>query len=357
MFSLFAFNINFNFQPDLYVLKIALIPTIVLLFVFGSEKKAYVNDEKIKGVNLVSSKIKCQLTGIDSIKGINANWISLCPFAFLYNNSEKLEYNTPKNWWGDTKTGLIEGIKKARINKLKILIKPHYWLMDKGWAGDFDLSGETKLKWETNYKNYILYLAKLCDSLNVEMLAVGTELKTYSIKHPDFFIQLIKETRKVYKGKLIYAANWDEYENIKFWDKLDFIGVDAYFPLSDQKTPEIGLLEKNWKKESSSLKKTSQKYQKKIIFTEYGYKSIDFAAYKQWEFESTSKSENVNLLAQVNAYAAFYNSVWNEDFLAGGFIWKWYNNNEGNSDKFNSDYTPQHKPASAIIKKWYALKQ
>ncbi|MBI3520372.1 MAG: hypothetical protein HY062_13600 [Bacteroidetes bacterium] len=312
--------------------------------------------EKIKGVNLVSSKQKCQLTGIDSIKGINANWVSLCPFAFLYSSSDKLDYNSAKNWWGDTKTGLIDGVKKARINKLKVLVKPHYWLIGKGWAGDFDLSGKKRLTWESNYKNYILYLAKLCDSLGVEMLALGTELKTYTEQHPDFFIDLIKETRKIYKGNLTYAANWDEFENIKFWDKLDFIGVDAYFPLSEQKTPEINTLEKSWKKESVKLKAMSLKYQKKIIFTEYGYKSIDFAAYKQWEFENTPKSQNINLLAQVNAYTAFYHSVWNEDFLAGGFIWKWYNNNEGNNDKFNSDYTPQQKPANEIIKKWYSLR-
>jgi hypothetical protein len=44
---------------------------------------------------------------------------------------------------------------------------------------------------------------------------------------------LISNIRKVYSGKLIYAANFhEEYEHVKFWDALDYIGVQAYFSLA-----------------------------------------------------------------------------------------------------------------------------
>lgn len=311
-------------------------------------------ESKMNGVNFVSPKLKCKLNGIDSLKTINANWISICPFAFLHKNSSKIEFNTIINWWGDTKAGLIEEVKRARQNKFKVFIKPHYWVMDDGWAGDFDLTGKTKSEWEANYKTYLLYLARFCDSLNVEILSIGTELKTYTTKHPEFFSGLIDEVRKVYKGKLTYAANWDEYETINFWNKLDYIGIDAYFPLSDKKTPSINELEMNWEKISLNLKGLSLKYNKKIIFTEYGYKSIDYTANKQWEFENTPKTKDVNFDSQINAYTALYNSIWKKDFIAGGFLWKWYNECEMN--KYNSDYTPQGKPVKDIIKKQYSLK-
>ncbi len=306
---------------------------------------------KINGVNFVSPKTITKLSGIDSLKSIKANWIAICPFAFLNENSSKIEYNTPKNWWGDTRVGLIEQIIKSKTNKLKVFVKPHFWVMNKGWAGDFDLSGKAKTEWENNYKTYLIYLATLSDSLGVEMLSIGTELKTYTSHHPEFFIGLITEIRKVFKGKLTYAANWDEYENITFWNKLDFIGVDAYFPLSDKKTPSVKELEKLWDPITLKLKSISLKHEKKIIFTEYGYKSIDFAAYKQWEFENTPKTEKINFNAQINAYTALYNSIWKEDFIAGGFVWKWYNDYEMN--KNNSDYTPQKKPTLTLIKKEY----
>lgn len=312
------------------------------------------NIGKINGVNFVSPKFKSKLTGMDSVKSINANWIALCPFALLEKSKSKIEYNTSNNWWGDSKQGLIEEIKKAKILNLKVLIKPHFWVKENGWAGDFDLSGKLKMEWESNYRTYLLYLARLCDSLNVEMLCIGTELKVYTEKHPEFFTQLIDDIRKAYKGKLTYAANWDEYTFIKFWDKLDFISIDAYFPLSSSKTPEVKELELEWKKIAIELKNLSARFNKKIIFTEYGYKSINCAANKQWEFENVSKTENINFQAQVNAYTALYNTIWKESYIAGGFLWKWYN--ECDLNKNNSDYTPQYKPVNYLIRKQYSLK-
>lgn len=310
--------------------------------------------KKINGVNFVSPKYKSKLNGIDSLKSINANWIALCPFALLEKNSSNIVFNSTKNWWGDTKIGLIEAIKRARVNKLKVMIKPHFWVMNNEWAGDFDLSGKMKIEWEKNYKDYLLLLADISDSLNIEMLCIGTELKTYSANHPEFFIELIEEVRKVYKGKLTYAANWDEYKLVSFWDKLDYISIDAYFPLSNQKTPKVAELEIAWKKITPDLKNFSFKLDKKIIFTEFGYRSINYCAYKQWEFEKTPKTEQINFIAQTNAYGAFYNTIWKEQFIAGGFLWKWYN--DYNLDKKNSDYTPQQKPVQQLIKIHYSKK-
>jgi hypothetical protein len=327
----------------------------ILLISFGPlsvAQKTY--SEKINGANFVSPKYKSKLDGIDSLKSINANWIALCPFALLENNSSKMVYNSTKNWWGDTKIGLIEEIKRARVNKLKVLIKPHFWIINKGWAGNFDLSGKSKIEWEKNYKDYLLFLAEISDSLNVEMLCIGTELKTYSKNHPDFFIKLIEDIRKVYKGKLTYAANWDEYKHVTFWYKLDYISIDAYFPLSDKKTPEIKELELAWKKITPDLKLFSSKHGKKIILTEYGYRSIHYSANKQWEFEKTPSTDQINFTAQINAYTAFYNTIWKEQFISGGFLWKWYN--DYNLNKNNSDYTPQQKPVQQLIKTQYAKK-
>ena len=38
--------------------------------------------------------------------------------------------------------------------------------------------------------------------------------------------------RGKYGAPLTYAANWDEVEQVQFFDSLDLIGVDAYYPLS-----------------------------------------------------------------------------------------------------------------------------
>ena len=53
--------------------------------------------------------------------------------------------------------------------------------------------------------------------------------------------------RAVYKGKLTYAANWDgEFEEVAFWDALDVIGVQAYFPLTEERVPSVTKLTQAW---------------------------------------------------------------------------------------------------------------
>jgi hypothetical protein len=43
---------------------------------------------------------------------------------------------------------------------------------------------------------------------------------------------LIAALRQVYPGPVSYAANFDQAEQVGFWDALDAVGVNAYYPLS-----------------------------------------------------------------------------------------------------------------------------
>jgi len=43
--------------------------------------------------------------------------------------------------------------------------------------------------------------------------------------------KLIQNIRKIYSGQLTYAANFDNYQNIAFWEDLDVMGINAYFKL------------------------------------------------------------------------------------------------------------------------------
>ena len=58
------------------------------------------------------------------------------------------------------------------------------------------------------------------------------------------WVQLINKTRTIYKGQLTYAANYDNYHEVDFWEHLDFIGINAYFPLRSptEKLPDADYL-------------------------------------------------------------------------------------------------------------------
>jgi hypothetical protein len=162
---------------------------------------------------------------------------------------------------------------------------------------------------------------------------------------------LIKEIRSIYNGKLTYAANWNEYIKTPFWNELDYIGIDAYFPVSDLKTPSVedcilGL--KPWKEE---MKEYHMKFNKPILFTEFGYRSVDYTGKQPWR--SDRDMNTVNLEAQTNATQAFFKMFWDEDWIAGGYIWKWFINHEKSGGQNNFMFTPQNKPVESTIQEVY----
>lgn len=59
--------------------------------------------------------------------------------------------------------------------------------------------------------------------------------------HERYWRALIAELRGVYGGPITYGANFDQFEEVGFWDALDAIGLTGYFPLSRWGTPDADL--------------------------------------------------------------------------------------------------------------------
>lgn len=290
------------------------------------------------------------------VRQLNAGWIAINPYAFCRKGIPDVFYNNDRQWWGERPEGVRACAQYAHKQGLKVLIKPHVWVQGQGWAGDFTLDNEADWqRWEQTYARYTLDMAYLAKETGAEMLCVGTELRQVVKQRPAFWKRLIRDVRALYGGQLTYAANWDEYETVPFWEDLDFVGVDAYFPLSEKATPTVAELMDNWEDRADDLRKFSQRHHKPILFTEYGYRSVDKTAGKQWELpDSWRQKAPANLTAQANAYTALYRTFWQQPWFAGGFIWKWYDDHAKSGGPQDSDYTPQRKPAEGIIRQYYS---
>ncbi len=105
------------------------------------------------------------------------------------------------------------------------------------------------------------------------------------------WVELIQNVRKIYKGKLTYAANYDNYQEVDFWDQLDFIGINAYFPLRSPtedlppKTELLAKFEKNWKNiftKINQFKKNKNLKNKPLLFTELGYTYYPNSTVESW---------------------------------------------------------------------------
>lgn len=307
----------------------------------------------MKGITMVAPPQEIGQKEMDDLKAVNTEWIALVPYGFSRIDKPSIRFNLDRQWWGEREDGIRESIKLAHANGIKVMLKPQVYIHN-SWVGYVDFDNEEDWKtWEKAYSDYIQFYAKLAAEHDVELFCVGTEYKIAVKKRTQFWRDLIKEIRSYYDGELIYSSNWDGYDKVPIWNDLDYIGISAYFPLTDQKTPTPNSLNLKWRPIKSKLKKYAKKKKKQIVFTEYGYLSIDRCAWRAWELEKNIKSKSINEKAQANAYNSLLYTFWNEEWWGGGFLWKWFPAGMGHEGYPERDYTPQGKLSEDTIREWY----
>lgn len=309
---------------------------------------------KINGVSFVASPSSITETHVNPLVEIQANHAAIMPFGFMTSlKTPNVIFNTDRQWFGETCAGVKQYAQTLKAKGLKIMIKPQLWVMGGEFTGYIKMNTEKDwTAFETDYLKFILEYAKLAQTIDAELFCIGTELEQFIINRPEYWTQLITEIKLIYKGKLTYAANWDEFKRTPFWSELDYIGIDAYFPVSNSKTPSVTECLKAWTLHKSVIKTHVETYNKSILFTEYGYRSVDFSGKEPWKFDNTMNV--VNLEAQYNTTKALFETFWGEEWFAGGFIWKWFHNHKSSGGLDNSQFTPQNKPVEQLIKYQYA---
>jgi hypothetical protein len=109
---------------------------------------------------------------------------------------------------------------------------------------------------------------------------------------------LISRTKNVFSGRLTYAANFDNYSRVGFWDALDDIGVNAYFRLRSPEIVDSITLEEemkeSWTHVFSDLDTFSMnnKLKKPVLFTELGYTYKDKCTMAPWAHDEFSVIEH-----------------------------------------------------------------
>ena len=330
---------------------------LIVFALFGcqTDPPFHYDGPKLKGVNLVAPPRQPDSSALAPVRAMGGDWVAIVPYGFCRKGEARFFFseNRPKEskkygqWWGETTAGVAETVRMAQRQGLKTMLKPHVWMQG---GSHLDLEFTAEADWQSfehDYAQYVLHFAKIADSLHVDLYCITTELDRFAIARPDFWEGLIEQVRQVYKGKLTYAANWDRYERIPFWNKLDFIGVDAYFPLADDREPSVRALVRGWKPHLTTLQKLSGRLQKPILFTEFGYRACDHTGRRPWESETDCSP---NATAQANAYAAFVETVWPQPWLAGGFVWKWFMDDDVRHRE-RDQYSPQGRSAEAVLQK------
>lgn len=263
------------------------------------------------------------------------------------NELRPLEYDGKNDIYSISDRKLREVIKQANALDLKSTLFPIIRLEVRNgndWRGLIDPSDFNA--WWSSYKNFILHYARIAQEEKVFAYSVGSELlsrekDTYQWK------DLIQEVRKIYKGKLLYSANWDHYEHPEYWSDLDYVGVTMYHEISKTKTPTLKQLMAEWKKIKRSFLTWKKKYpQLPLVFTEIGYPSVNGGSMYPWNYFLEGRADPQE---QALAYKAFIRTWQKSPELAGVYVWVWW----GQGGLKDKSYTVRNKPAGKLLEKWY----
>jgi hypothetical protein len=270
--------------------------------------------------------------GVDSI--------ALVPYGFSRPDSPTVRIGGARSWESDE--GIRDLAAHARRLKIRILLKPQIWTRG-GFPGDLYYAEATeRRRWFAEYGLFVEHYAKLATEIRADLFCVGNEFVKLSREEGEWR-RLIALARAHYAGPLTYAAvQGEEFEQLRFWDAVDFIGLNNYYPLPDS----LDCTEIVRKVES-----VHRRYQKPVLFTECGYSSLVAPHRAPWDESPRALSVTDQARCCEALLKAFYRKPW----LAGLYWWKVGTNGYGGPQ--DPSHTPWRKPAMQIIARYYRSRQ
>jgi hypothetical protein len=272
----------------------------------------------------------------------NTEWVAICVFWYQDNLSSTTiypTYNTPSD------SSVVKVISRVHELGMKVMLKPMVDPVNGAWRGQIPPSAA----WFQSYTNFIDFWANFSQKYGVDLLCIGCEFSANDIETASWE-NITAGVRELYSGPITYAANWDHYQDVHWWNLLDYVGMDAYFPLTNITDPTVEQLKAGWSPWVNAMASWQATVNKPIIFTEIGYRSARGTNEEPWNY---STSMPVDLQEQLNCYNATFQTFQNIKWFYGFYWWNWETspNAGGSSD---TGYTPQNKPVQSLITSWYA---
>ena len=348
----------------------------------------FTNGKYCPNVTLASPAAELSLR---RLRSTGASWLSLIVTQYQrhHNSSRIRRFDRPGRvgprgyYWFITASDaeVVHAINRAHALGLKVMLKPQIDLFDDSsafWRGSIgmqcpvppaDATSTTSYNhhhhhhhwtpqrcarwwaaWFKSYGRMLLRYARLAEAHGVEQLSLSCELVNASPQEKHWRT-LVARVRRVYSGILTDAANWGylnqtggEVFNKTWWDAVDVIGVDAYWPIAGSTAGEMLA---SWQPILRRLKALSDAVRRPIVFTEIGYCARNCSR----EAPAPSASD---LQWQADHYEAALRAVGSGgsgSWLRGLFFWAWNTDPEGSTSR--GCITPQHKPAEGVLRRFF----
>ncbi|MEN9577494.1 MAG: hypothetical protein RJA70_503 [Pseudomonadota bacterium] len=287
---------------------------------------------------------------------LGANWVSLTPFGRAWNLTPSGVDLRFEAQFSENRRNVIAAIRQAHNQGLKVLLVPHLWVETGEWRAliHFDNDQEWK-RWFEAYRVFLLTWAAVAQEANVDLFSAGVEWRSWvTTTHAPSFAKLLREVKRVYRGPITYAANWDDVEHTVILGELDVIGINAFYPLTDKEDASMDDLLRGGSELVARVERLALEWRKPVLFTEIGYTTRPDPALRPWEWPDSMQHVTVDGTAQAEAYFALLHRFLEEPWFLGFFVWRNYADPYDTSQEAPWGFSPLHKPAEIVMRDAFA---
>ncbi len=271
---------------------------------------------------------------LDRLHDVGVNAIALVPYGFCSRTEPIIRFGG--GWERAESIEAIVGLAHQR--GIKVMLKPQLWAHG-AFPGDlhFERGGE-RATWFENYRLFMEFYASLAARSHADLFCVGVEFVQMS-RYEAEWRKLIARARQLYAGPLVYAATQGpEFEGVRFWDALDYIGLNDYYPLPDDLSTSAVV---------KKVELVQRKFNKPVIFPEAGFPSLKDPHREPW----SESPRPISLADQAKCYEAVLRAFYKKPWFQGVYWWKVGSNGRGGPQ--DGSHSPWGKPAMEIVARWY----
>ncbi|MEO0074298.1 MAG: hypothetical protein ABIK43_06570, partial [candidate division WOR-3 bacterium] len=340
-----------------WVIRIGTIAVVLVSFSLAVAQVAG-PDQMIKGVSFVRLPSGVHYdtpeadSSLHSLKvSTCANWITITPVWWQRDAGSSQVY-----LWTDSSPSDSEirhAVRLAHQFGLRVFLKPEVRCSSQVWIGRHH---PKSLSWFDSYRTFITRYARLAQEETCELFSIGYALDSAADEPEEVtqWLGIIDTVRKLYTGRLTYAADWRTYRQIGFWDAVDYIGINAYFPLEDD-TQSVSesvtfysrIWEQRWIPQIQAFLDSLGTARLPVVFTEIGYRSIRGCAGMPWDDTSAGAFDGWE---QRCCYVAALHSLLGKPWFAGWFWREWLTSNSRTISAQGYDF--RSKPAQEVLRRW-----
>lgn len=282
-------------------------------------------------------------------KQLGGNAMAIVPYSYIPDINTPTPFRFSSSAGNENDEAVVHATYMARELGMFTLLKPQIFVGG-SWPGGIEMQSEAD--WELffdYYYRWIRHYAFLAEIYGMDALCLGVEFTKATLTHPEAWRKMIHKTRGLFTGQLTYSANWgEEFETIEFWEDLDFIGLNSYYPLSKKDNPTNEELSKKFDTIKAKINVVYKRFNKPVVFTEIGFRSID----TPWKSPHAEADESINEFAQQRCYEVIFKGIENEPWCQGILWWKFPSYLEYRGME-NNAFTPNNKLAEETVRHWF----